>query len=245
MRRGLNARDGPRGPGATLPRVTTVPAAADARPDAARARHLVVMDVDSTLITGEVIELLADHAGTRAEVTEITERAMRGELDFAASLHARVAALAGLPVAVFDDVLAAVELSPGAEELVAELARRDWPLGLVSGGFVEVVAPLAARLGITRFRANALETQDGMLTGRVRGPVVDRAAKADFLRELAAAEQIPLDRTVAIGDGANDLDMIAVAGFGVAFNAKPVVCAQADAVLGARLDEVLTLGPFA
>lgn len=242
---------GRRAPGATLPRVTTVPrvttapAADAARPDAVRARHLVVMDVDSTLITGEVIELLADHAGTRAEVAAITDRAMRGELDFAASLHARVAALAGLPVTVFDDVLAAVELSPGVTELVAELARRDWPLGLVSGGFVEVVAPLAARLGITRFRANALELDGGVLTGRVSGPVVDRAAKAEFLRELAAAEQIPLDRTVAIGDGANDLDMIAAAGFGVAFNAKPVVCAQADAVLGARLDEVLALGPFA
>lgn len=250
-----------RAPGATLPRVTSTPDAArtDARtdlarldptlpaggPDAASQRHLVVMDVDSTLITGEVIELLADHAGARAEVTEITERAMRGELDFAASLHARVATLAGLPVTVFDEVLAAVQFSPGAPELVAELARRNWPLGLVSGGFVELVAPLAARLGITRFRANALEVEDGALTGRVRGEVVDRAAKAVFLRELATAEGIPVERTVAIGDGANDLDMLAAAGFGVAFNAKPVVCAQADAVLRERLDEVLALGPFA
>jgi phosphoserine phosphatase len=223
--------------------VTTVPDAA--HPAAARARHLVVMDVDSTLITGEVIELLADHAGARAEVAEITERAMRGEIDFAASLHARVATLAGLPVTVFDDVLEAVVLSPGAVSLVDELARRDWPLGLVSGGFVEVVAPLAARLGITRFRANALEVEGGALTGRVRGPVVDRAAKAAYLRELAAEEQIPLSRTVAIGDGANDLDMIAAAAFGVAFNAKPVVCTQADAVLHESLDEVLALGPFA
>lgn len=214
-------------------------------PDVDRARHLVVMDVDSTLITAEVIELLADRAGARAEVAEITERAMRGELDFAESLHARVATLAGLPVAVFAEVLADVELSPGALELVADLERRGWPLGLVSGGFVEVVAPLAGRLGITRFRANALEVAGGVLTGRVRGEVVDRAAKETFLRELAASEGIPLARTIAIGDGANDLDMLAAAGFGVAFNAKQVVRERADAVLRDRLDEVLVLGPFA
>lgn len=203
------------------------------------------MDVDSTLITQEVVELLAEHAGSRAEVAEITERAMRGELDFTESLRARVATLAGLPVSVFDAVLAEVVVTPGAVELLAELDRRGWPVGLVSGGFVEVVGPLAARLGIPRFHANALEVEHGALTGRVAGEVVDRAVKARTLREYAVDAGVPLERTVAIGDGANDLDMLAAAGFGIAFNAKPVVCAQADAVVRDRLDAVLDLPPFA
>ncbi|WP_454048978.1 phosphoserine phosphatase SerB [Cellulomonas sp. Marseille-Q8402] len=210
-----------------------------------RAPRLVVMDVDSTLITQEVVELLAGHAGSRAEVAAITERAMRGELDFTESLRARVATLAGLPVSVFDDVLAEVVVTPGAVELLAELDRRGWPVGLVSGGFEEVVAPLAARLGITRFRANALEVEHGALTGRVAGEVVDRAVKARTLREYAAAAGVPMERTVAIGDGANDLDMIGAAGYGIAFNAKPVVCEHADAVVRDRLDDVLALPPFA
>ncbi|WP_307858242.1 phosphoserine phosphatase SerB [Cellulomonas fulva] len=209
------------------------------------AAGLLVMDVDSTLITGEVIEMLADHAGSRALVTEITERAMRGELDFAASLHERVATLAGLPTSVLDEVLAAIELSPGARELVAAVQERGWAVGLVSGGFVELVGPLAASLGITLFRANALEVADGRLTGRVTGPVVDRAAKAVALRDYAGAVGVDVARAVAIGDGANDLDMLTAAGFGIAFNAKPVVAAQADAVLGSRLDEALALPPFA
>jgi phosphoserine phosphatase len=208
------------------------------------AAGLLVMDVDSTLITGEVIEMLADHAGSRALVTEITERAMRGELDFAASLHERVATLAGLPTGVLDDVQAAIELSPGARELIGAVQGRGWAVGLVSGGFVELVGPLAASLGISLFRANALEVADGRLTGRVTGPVVDRAAKAVALRDYAEAVGVELSRTVAIGDGANDLDMLDAAGFGIAFNAKPVVAAQADAVLGARLDEALALPPF-
>jgi len=203
------------------------------------------MDVDSTLITQEVVELLAEHAGSRAEVADITERAMRGELDFTESLRARVATLAGLPVSVFEAVLAEVVVTPGAVELLAELDRRGWPVGLVSGGFVEVVGPLAGRLGIPRFHANALEVEHGALTGRVAGEVVDRAVKARTLREFAAGAGVPLDRTVAIGDGANDLDMLATAGFGIAFNAKPVVCAQADAVVRDRLDAVLDLPPFA
>lgn len=203
------------------------------------------MDVDSTLITAEVIELLADHAGARAEVADITDRAMRGELDFAASLHARVETLAGLPTSVFADVLAEVRLTPGATELLAELTRRGWHVGLVSGGFVEVVGPLADRLGIPRYRANALEIADGRLTGRVQGEVVDRAVKAATLRRFAAETGVPLDRTVAIGDGANDLDMLATAGFGIAFNAKPVVCDQADAVVRDRLDAVLSLDALA
>ncbi len=200
------------------------------------------MDVDSTLISQEVIELLADHAGTRREVTEITERAMRGEIDFAASLHERVATLAGVPVAAFADVLARTSYTPGARELVAECHRRGWTVALVSGGFAELVADLAADLGITRFRANRLEVVDGKLTGRTTGPVVDRAAKAQALREFAIVEGIPTEDTVAIGDGANDLDMIDAAGIGIAFAAKPVVRAQAPyAVDGPRLDAVLAV----
>ncbi|MBF0686228.1 MAG: phosphoserine phosphatase SerB [Cellulomonas sp.] len=209
------------------------------------AARLVVMDVDSTLITGEVVEMLAGHAGSRPVVAEITERAMRGEIDFAQSLRERVATLAGLPVSVFDDVLAEVELTPGAVELVAELQGRGWPVGLVSGGFMEVARPLATRLGITRVHANRLEVRDGVLTGRVDGPVVDRAAKAATLAAWALELGLPMSRTVAIGDGANDLDMLAAAATGIAFNAKPVVAQAADVAVAGRLDAVLTLAPFA
>ncbi|MBU4214806.1 MAG: phosphoserine phosphatase SerB [Actinobacteria bacterium] len=199
------------------------------------------MDVDSTLITAEVIELLADHAGSRVQVAAVTEAAMRGELDFAASLHARVATLAGLPVGLLDEVRAQLTLTPGATELLAELARRDWPVGLVSGGFLEVVAPLAATLGITMVRANQLEVADGRLTGRVHGEVIDRAAKVAALRDYAAATGVPLADTVAVGDGANDLGMIELAGLGVAFGARPVVAAAADAAISGRLDALLPL----
>ncbi|MGN8246302.1 phosphoserine phosphatase SerB [Cellulomonas soli] len=220
----------------------TQPRPGPTAPDGVR---LVVMDVDSTLITDEVIELLAAHAGSAELVAAITDRAMRGEIDFATSLHERVATLAGLPETVFAEVLAQVRLTPGARELVEELAARGWPLGLVSGGFVEVVAPLGATLGITMIRANALEVVGGTLTGRVEGPVVDRAAKAETLREYAARVGVPIGRTIAIGDGANDLDMLAAAGFGIAFNAKPVVEAAADAAVRDRLDAVLDLDVFA
>ena len=184
---------------------------------------LLVMDVDSTFIDQEVVELLAEHAGTRARVAEITERAMRGEIDFAESLHERVATLAGLPVRVLDDVVAAATYTTGARELVAECHRRGWTVGLVSGGFAEIVEPLAAELGITWTRANRLEVVDGRLTGRVDGEVVDRTVKATTLREYAARAEVPLVRTIAVGDGANDLEMIAEAGIGIAFCAKPVV----------------------
>ncbi|WP_232549320.1 phosphoserine phosphatase SerB [Propioniciclava soli] len=210
-----------------------------------QGRRLVVMDVDSTLIQDEVIELLAAHAGREAEVAAVTEAAMRGELDFAASLHHRVAALAGLPESILADVRAAVRLTPGARTLVATLRDLGFAVGVVSGGFLEVVAPLAAELGITHVHANSLEVADGVLTGRVAGPVVDRAAKAETLRRFAAAEGLPLSRTVAIGDGANDLDMLAAAGLGIAFNAKPAVRASADTALSLpHLDAVLYLLGF-
>lgn len=208
------------------------------------ARYLVVMDVDSTFVTAEQIDLLAVRAGSGAQVAAITERAMRGELDFAASLTERVATLAGLAADVLDEVRAEIELSPGAAELVATLHRRGWPVALVSGGFHEIVDQIAAEHGITRVRANRLEVADGMLTGRLRGPIVDRAAKARWLRTFAEEEGIPMARTVAVGDGANDLDMIAAAGLGVAFHAKPVVAAQADlAIERGGLEQVLAALP--
>jgi phosphoserine phosphatase len=207
-----------------------------------RGTYLVVMDVDSTLIQDEVIELIARHAGCEDEVREVTERAMRGELDFAQSLHARVALLEGVPATALDEVRAAVRLTPGARTLVRILTRLGFRVAVVSGGFSAVVDPLAEELGIHHARANVLEVVDGVLTGRVVGDVVDRAAKARYLREFAELDGIPLDRTVAIGDGANDLDMLAAAGLGIAFNAKPVVRAQADTGLNVPfLDPVLYL----
>ncbi|AKT52840.1 phosphoserine phosphatase [Arsenicicoccus sp. oral taxon 190] len=201
---------------------------------------LLVTDVDSTLIQDEVIELLAAHAATEPQVRAVTEAAMRGELDFAASLHARVATLAGLDEAVLAQVGDAVRLTPGADVLVRSWCAAGGFVGVVSGGFVEVVEPLAEELGIHHAHANALEVVDGRLTGRVLGDVVDRAAKARSLREWAARHDIPLERTVAVGDGANDLDLLAAAGLGVAFAAKPALAERADVCLpGPRLDDLL------
>ncbi len=223
-------------------RVHAVDVAVSPAGQARRGRRLVVLDVDSTLIQDEVIELLAAHAGRAEEVAAVTERAMRGELDFAASLHQRVACLAGLPAEVLEDVRDAVRLTPGARTLCRTLLRLGFTLAVVSGGFVEVVRPLADGLGIRHVHANRLEVVDGVLTGRVVGEVVDRAGKAVALRRFAEIEGIPLARTVAVGDGANDLDMLAVAGLGIAFNAKPVVRAQADAAVTVPyLDAVLYL----
>ena len=209
---------------------------------ARRGRRLVVMDVDSTLIQQEVIEMLAAHCGREAEVAAVTRRAMAGELDFEQSLRARVAALEGLPASVLHDVRRDILLTPGARTLVRTLKRLGYTVGLVSGGFIEIVGELAAELGIHHARANQLEILDGRLTGRVLGSVVDRAGKAAALREFAGQEGLPLSRTVAIGDGANDLDMLAAAGLGIAFNAKPLVRDQAHAsVTVPYLDSVLYL----
>ena len=209
---------------------------------ARRGRRLVVLDVDSTLIQQEVIELLAAHSGREAEVAEVTARAMAGELDFEESLRARVATLAGLPESVLDEVRESVQLTPGARTLVRTLKRLGFTVGLVSGGFIEIVGELADDLGIDHARANRLEIEDGHLTGRVVGEVVDRAGKARALREFAEQEGLPLSRTVAIGDGANDLDMLDVAGLGVAFNAKPIVQEQAQTAVNVPyLDSVLYL----
>ena len=185
------------------------------------------MDVDSTLINEEVIELLAAHAGSEEMVARVTARAMNGVIDFAESLTQRVATLAGLPDSVFDEVLVSATLTPGAAELVAECHSRGWEVALVSGGFAEVVEPLAESLGIRLVRANHLEVTDGRLTGRTRGPVVDAAAKEVALRDFATDLGIPMSRTIAVGDGANDLKMLDAAAIGVAFCAKPTVAARA------------------
>ncbi|WP_226925312.1 phosphoserine phosphatase SerB [Georgenia thermotolerans] len=219
-----------------------VDAALTTGPLAADGVGLLVTDVDSTFITAEVIELIAEHAGTREQVAEVTERAMRGELDFAASLRERVATLAGLDAAVLEEVRAAVTLTPGARELVEAVHAGGGRVGLVSGGFAEIVDPLARSLGIDHVVANRLEVDGGRLTGRTVGPVIDRAAKAAHLRAWARADGVPLERVVAVGDGANDLSMLAAAGLGVAFCAKPIVKTEADAAVGfPRLDAVLGL----
>ena len=200
------------------------------------------MDVDSTLIQQEVIELLGAKAGKGAEIKAVTDRAMAGELDFEASLRARVALLAGLPESVIEEVRNEIVLTPGARTLVSTLKKLGHSVAVVSGGFTAVIEPLLQDLGISHYRANTLEALDGKLTGNVLGIVVDRAGKATALREFAALEGVSLEQTIAIGDGANDLDMIAAAGLGIAFNAKPAVKAAADSSLSAPyLDSVLYL----
>ena len=206
------------------------------------ATKLVVMDVDSTLIKQEVIELLGAKAGVQSEIAKITEAAMRGDLDFEASLRARVALLKGLPASVLEDVQSEITLTPGARTLVRTLKKLGHHIALVSGGFEPVITHLATELGIDHIRANNLEVVDGKLTGALIGPVIDRAGKATALRNFAAEHNIDLDQTIAIGDGANDLDMIAIAGMGIAFNAKPAVKAAADSSVSAPyLDSVLYL----
>jgi phosphoserine phosphatase len=207
-----------------------------------RGQRLVVMDVDSTLIQDEVIDLLAERAGVLDEVAEITERAMRGEIDFAESLKERVALLAGLPAEALDETARRIRLTPGARTLCRTLRRLGFRVCLVSGGFREVIAPLAEQLEVDGLRANALEIVEGRLTGRVTGVIVDRHGKREALEEFAREFGIPVARTIAIGDGANDLDMLDAAGLGIAFNAKPVVQAAADTAVNAPyLDSVLFL----
>jgi phosphoserine phosphatase len=207
-----------------------------------RALRLIVMDVDSTLIRDEVIDLLAARAGCAAEVAKVTAAAMRGDLDFAASLRERVSLLAGLSAGVLDEVRGELRLTAGARTLIGTLGGLGYKFGIVSGGFAEVIAPLAATLGIGYGAANSRENAAGKLTGRLSGPVIDRAAKADALRRFAADAGVPLSQTVAVGDGANDLDMIAAAGLGIAFNAKPVVRDAADTSLSVPyLDAILYL----
>ncbi len=196
-----------------------------------RAKHLIVMDVDSTLIQDEVIDLLAEEAGCLAEVSAVTARAMAGELDFAESLIERVKYFEGLDTGAFERVRQRIRLTPGARTFVGTLQRMGFKMAIVSGGFTAITDPLAADLGIHHSYANRLEVIDGKLTGRVVGKIIDRQGKADVLARVAAEEGIPLDQVVAVGDGANDLDMLNAAGLGVAFNAKSIVQAAADASL--------------
>ncbi|MGK2869817.1 MAG: phosphoserine phosphatase SerB [Mycobacterium sp.] len=205
-----------------------------------RTKRLIVFDVDSTLIQGEVIEMLADRAGALAAVAEVTEAAMRGELDFAESLHKRVATLAGLPAEVLDEVADQIELTPGARTTIRTLRRLGYHCGIVSGGFRQVIEPLAHDLMMDFVAANELEIVDGKLTGRVIGQVIDRPGKAKALRDFAQQVGVPMEQTVAVGDGANDIDMLSAAGLGVAFNAKPALREVADASLShPYLDTVL------
>ncbi len=203
-----------------------------------------MLDADSTLIRNEVIELIADEAGRGAEVAAATEAAMRGEVDFATSLRSRVRALEGVPVSAFERVKARIEPTPGVERLTAAVHERGGLVAVVSGGFHEILDTVAPSLGVDVWRANRLQVQDGVLTGFVDGPIVDAAAKAAALLEWADASGIPRSQTFAIGDGANDLQMMSAAALGLAFNAKPAVRAQANLVIGAvDLAEVIPLLP--
>lgn len=207
-----------------------------------RAKRIVLLDMDSTLIQQEVIDLLAEKCGVGQEVASITESAMRGELDFVASLTTRVKLLAGADVQVIESVKAGITLTPGARTLIRTLHKLGHKVGVVSGGFLDVIEPLLQDLKIDFYRANKLEIVDGKLTGNLLGSIIDRTAKAEALREFAAAEEVNLAQTIAIGDGANDLEMLEIAGLGIAFNAKPAVRAAADSSINSPyLDSVLYL----
>ena len=206
------------------------------------ARFLVVLDVDSTLIENEVIELLAEVAGTLPQVAEITLSAMNGELDFEQSLRSRVATLAGLPQSVFDEVAPRIVVTDGVPEMVAAVQSAGGRVAVVSGGFHEVLDPVAEHLGLDHWRANRLEVVDGVLTGGLVGPIIDAKAKADTLREWADDFGIPLSQTVAVGDGANDLEMMAITGLAVGFDAKAPVRDEAHVIIDVRdLSQLLPL----
>ncbi len=208
------------------------------------SRFLVVFDVDSTLIEDEVIELLAEAAGKREEVKAITDAAMAGELDFSQSLAARVAMLAGVSETALTETLARVRVTPGARELIAAIHRAGGKVAAISGGFSQVLEPLAKDLQLDFYRANTLQITDGKLSGKTVGPVIDRSAKAASLAEWARELGIAEGRTIAVGDGANDLEMMKAAGIGVAFNAKPLVRASADLVLdGKSLEPLIAILP--
>jgi phosphoserine phosphatase len=208
---------------------------------ARRAKRLVVFDVDSTLVQGEVIEALAEHAGCGAEVRAVTEAAMRGEVDFTQSLRRRVALLEGLPASVLGEVTNSLEFTPGARTTVRTLKRLGFRCGAVSGGFTQIVEPLATDLGLDFCTANELEIREGKLTGQVIGPVVDRSGKAEALRQAAEHFGIPLAQCVAVGDGANDIDMLTAAGMGIAFNAKPALREVADTAINQPFQDVVLL----
>ncbi len=206
------------------------------------AQRLIVMDVDSTLIQGEVIEMIAARAGFEKQVAEVTAAAMQGELDFGASLESRVALLAGVDAAALDEIYESLVYSPGARTMIRTLKRLGYKFALVSGGFTQIIERIAEALEIDYYEANELEVIDGKLTGKILGPIVDRAGKADALRHFAERSGIPVKNTVAIGDGANDLDMLAAAGLGIAFNAKPLVRDKAHTSLNVPyLDAIIYL----
>jgi phosphoserine phosphatase len=207
-----------------------------------RAKHLIVLDADSTLLQGEMIDLLAERCGCGPQVAAVTAAAMAGEVDFAEALRQRVRLLAGLKEADLEAVRASIILTPGARTLVRTLKRLGYELAVVSGGFTQVIGPLVDDLGIHHLAANVLVVDAGVVTGELDGPIVDRAGKATALATFAAAAGVPLARTIAVGDGANDIDMLAAAGLGIAFNAKPVVREAADAALSVPyLDAILFL----
>ena len=205
---------------------------------------LVVFDVDSTLINEEAIELLAEHSGNREKVAEITERSMRGEIDFSTSLIERVATLKGLPESVLGQTAKNLTPTKGASELIQEIHTRGGKAAAVSGGFIQLLTGLKRELNLDYAQANTLGVENGMLTGEVVGELVNREAKAKYLKLWAQENDIPLERTFAIGDGANDLGMMAIAGLSVAFCAKPIVRESADVVIDERdLTKVIALLP--
>lgn len=205
-------------------------------------RFLVVLDVDSTLIENEVIDLLAEAAGSHEEVAAITASAMNGDIDFAESLHLRVATLTGLPEHTLGEVRSRLQVTPGTAELITGVHATGGRIAAVSGGFHDIIDPMCAGLGFDRWRANCLDIADGMLTGKIRGPIIDGKAKVTALREWASIYSVPFDRTVAIGDGANDVPMLQASGLAVAFDAKHLVRDAANVIMNNRdLSQVLPL----